>query len=190
MIRFNFLPWRDDERRQKKYLFNRQLLLSGVLGLTVGIVVWIVNETALQRQSDRNALLKSQISLLDVRLREIASLRHEIQALQARRSSVEALQRGRHQSVQLLQQLAIQIPEGVMLKSLVQGEQIQLSGYALSNARVSELLRNADPRQTRLPTAAPELVEIKSSSFGEGRDTRKLFEFTMVLPPAVAGARP
>lgn len=184
MIRFNFLPWREDERRQKKQLFQRQLVLCGVLGLTIIFMIWFVNDRRLQTQAERNALLTSQIASLDIRLREIASLRRDIQELQTRQRAVEALQGGRHQPVQLFQELAARIPEGIMLKSLAQGDQLSLSGYAVSNGRVSELLRNLDPERTHLPTSQPELVEIKSASFGEGREARKLFEFTIALPNA------
>jgi len=184
MIRFNFLPWREDQRRQKKQLFQRQLVLCGLLGLTIVFVVGFVNERCIQTQTERNLLLSSRIALLDTRLREIASLRSDIQALQSRRHAVEALQSGRHQPVRLFQALAMRIPEGVMLKSLSQGDGLTLSGYAVSNGRVSELLRNLDPERTRLPTAQPELVEIKSASFGEGKEARKVSEFMITLPPA------
>lgn len=184
MIRFNFLPWREDERRQKRQLFQRQMALGGALGLTIVFVVWFVNERHLQTQTERNRLLTSQIALLDTRLQEIASLRRDIQALQSRQHAVESLQSGRHQPVQLFQALAEGIPEGVMLKSLAQGDRLTLSGYAVSNGRVSELLRNLDPERTRLPTAQPELVEIKSASLGEGREVRKVSEFMITLPPA------
>jgi type IV pilus assembly protein PilN len=173
MIRFNFLPWREDERRQKKQLFQRQLVLCSLLGMSIVFVIWFINERRLQTQAERNAWLGSQIASLDIRLREIASLRRDIQALQAR-----------HQPVHLFQELAARTPDGVMLKSLAQGDHLSLSGYAVSNGRVSELLRNLDPVRTRLPTAQPELVEIKSASFGEGREARKLFEFTITLPAA------
>ncbi|MEY3719779.1 MAG: hypothetical protein RL618_298 [Pseudomonadota bacterium] len=184
MIRFNFLPWREDERRQKKQLFQRQLVLCSLLGMSIVFVIWFINERRLQTQAERNAWLGSQIASLDIRLREIASLRRDIQALQARQHAVEALQAGRHQPVHLFQELAARTPDGVMLKSLAQGDHLSLSGYAVSNGRVSELLRNLDPVRTRLPTAQPELVEIKSASFGEGREARKLFEFTITLPAA------
>lgn len=184
MMRFNFLPWREDDRRQKKQLFRRQMLLGGLLGMSIVFVVWFLNGQRVRAQAERNVLLTSQIEQLDARLREIASLRRDIQALQARQRAVEALQRGRHQPVQLFQELAARIPEGVMLKSLAQGERLMLAGYSVSNARVSELLRNLDPGHTKLPTTQPELLEIKSATLGEGREVRKLFEFTLALPPA------
>lgn len=181
-MRFNFLPWRDAERRRKKSAFSRLLMLHGLLGATIVFLVWIVAESRLQVQADRRDTLRGQINLLDTQIREIASLRRDIDALQARQRSVETLQANRHQPVLLLQQLSRQIPEGVMLKSLKQGSSIMLSGFALSNGRVSELLRNLDPRNITVGTAQPELMEIKSGSFGEGREARKLFEFTLSLP--------
>lgn len=190
MIRFNFLPWREDQRFRKKNLFMRQLMLFVLLGLTIGGVAWIINQAKVERQAERNALLKAEINQLDIRLREIASLKRDIEALQARQRAVEALESGRHQPVHILQQLSDEIPEGVMLKSLTQGDQMLLSGFALSNAGVSELLRNLNPERTQLQTAQPELMEIKSASFGEGKEARKLFEFMIVLPAASSGEKP
>lgn len=184
MIRFNFLPWREDHRRQKKQLFQRQLMLGGLLGLSILLVVWFFNEQRVQIQAERNALLTSEIALLDTRLHEIASLKRDIQALQARQRAVEALQRDRHQPVQLLQELVTHIPEGVMLKSMAQGDRLMLTGYAVSNGRVSELLHNLAPERTSMPIEQPELVEIKSTNLGEGRESRRLFEFSVALPPS------
>jgi Tfp pilus assembly protein PilN len=47
-----------------------------------------------------------------------------------------------------------------MLKSLKQGDQIVLSGFALSNARVSELLHNLSESPSQLVLGQPELIEI------------------------------
>ena len=106
MIRFNFLPWREQDRRLKKQLLQRQLVLGGLLGLSIVFVVWILNEQRIQTQTERNALLSAEIALLDTRLREIASLKHDIQVLLSRQRAVEALQAGRGQPVQLFQSFA------------------------------------------------------------------------------------
>lgn len=181
MIRFNFLPWRDAERRRKKNAFHRLLLLNGLLGLAMLLLVWVIHQSRLNVQSERRAQLMHEISVLDVQIREVADLKRDIDALQARQRAVENLQANRHQSVRLLQLLSEQVPNGIMLKSLKQDDHILLSGYALSNARVSELLRQLDDRQTHFGTASPELLEIKSSSYGEGKEMRRLFEFTLAI---------
>jgi type IV pilus assembly protein PilN len=76
-----------------------------------------------------------------------------------------------------MDELASLVPSGVILKSIKQADTIIISGYAQSNARVSELLRNLGTQAHWL--TQPELVEIKSASYGQGKDARKIFEFNL-----------
>jgi type IV pilus assembly protein PilN len=184
-MRFNFLPWREERRRQKKAIFNRLVSLHIALALSVVLVVWIVNEEKLNIQSERNTLLNSEIKILDLKIQEISLLNQDINALQARQAAVEKLQTNRNQPVYLLSFLVDKVPSGIMLKSLKQGDQIVLSGFALSNARVSELLRNLSQSPSQLGLGQPELIEIKSTTYGAGKDSRKLFDFTVAVPNAI-----
>ena len=161
-MRFNFLPWREERRHQKKAIFKRLVFLNIVLALSVVLVVWFVNEEKLSIQSERNALLNAEIKILDIKIQEISGLNQEINALQARQAAVEKLQTNRNQPVYLLSFLVEKVPAGIMLKSLKQGDQIVLSGFALSNARVSELLHNLSDSPSELGLGQPELIEIKS----------------------------
>jgi type IV pilus assembly protein PilN len=65
----------------------------------------------------------------------------------------------------------------VALKSIQQTDSITLTGYAQSNARVSEFLRKLGTQAHWL--VSPELIEIKSASLGQGKDSQKIFEFTL-----------
>lgn len=176
-ILFNLLPWREARRRECKRIFVRMLVLSALLGVVIVLGIGIVNARQLSDQRDRNNLLRSENAVLDARIREISNLRRDIEALKARQAAVETLQHNRNQPVYLMDELASLVPAGIALKSLRQTDIILLNGYAQSNARVSELLRNFDGKSHWL--AQPELVEIKSASVGQGREARKLFEFTM-----------
>jgi type IV pilus assembly protein PilN len=177
MIRFNLLPWRDAQRRERKRAFNGNLLLAALLGFIVVLVVSGLNAASLADQSERHALLDAEIAVLDKSIREIASLRQDIDTLKARQSAVETLQANRNQPVYLMDELASLVPSGVILKSIKQADTIIISGYAQSNARVSELLRNLGTQAHWL--TQPELVEIKSASYGQGKDARKIFEFNL-----------
>jgi len=185
MMRFNFLPWREDRRHQKKAIFKRLAALHITLALSVVLVVWFVNEEKLNIQSERNALLNSEIKILDIKIQEVSALNQEINVLQARQAAVEKLQTNRNQSVYLLSFLVEKVPTGIMLKSLKQGDQIVLSGFALSNARVSELLHNLSESPSQLGLGQPELIEIKSATYSAGKDSRKLFDFTVAVPNLV-----
>jgi Tfp pilus assembly protein PilN len=52
-MRFNFLPWREERRHQKKAIFNRLVLLHIALALSVVLVVWFINEEKLNIQSEK-----------------------------------------------------------------------------------------------------------------------------------------
>lgn len=178
-ILFNLLPWREARRRERKRTFTLTLLVSALLGFAIVLGIGIVNVRQLSGQRDRNNFLRSENAVLDARIREISNLRRDIDALKARQAAVETLQYNRNQPVYLMDELAKLIPTGIALKSLRQTDIILLNGYAQSNARVSELLRNFDSKSQWL--VQPELVEIKSISVGQGREARKLFEFTLSI---------
>ena len=189
MTRLNLLPWRDERRRERKRQFQRLLGLAATLGLVIVIAIFAVNGGRIALQEARNQMLTAENSALDISIREIRDLRQQIEALDARRASVERLQASRKSPVHLLDELVNRLPQGVILKSLKQGERLSLTGYAQSNGRVSELLRMLEAGAEWL--GHPELVEIKSASLGQGRDARRLFEFTISMENyRVTGKRP
>jgi len=188
MTAFNLLPWREVRRREQKRLFNGLLILSALCGLIVVLIVSAVNAAQLSTQQSRNTLLQSENRALDNRLREIKGLRQDIAALKARQHAVESLQSDRTRPVHLLDELATRVPSGVALKSMKQTDHLILTGLAQSNARVSELLRNLSQSSAWLGKA--ELVEIKATSLGQGKEARKVYEFNVniaaspgVIPP-------
>ena len=188
MIAFNLLPWRDAQRREQKRLFHGLLVLSGLCGLMVVLVVSAVNAAQLSTQQNRNVLLQSENRLLDNRLREIKGLRQDIDVLKARQHAVESLQSDRNRPVHLLDELATRVPPGVALKSLKQTDHLVLIGLAQSNARVSELLRHLSQSSPWLGKA--ELVEIKATSLGQGKEARKVYEFNVMIAASPGASQP
>lgn len=179
MILINLLPHREEKRRQRKRAFVAALGLSALAG--VGIVgVWY---TALQQmtsaQVERNEFLKARIAVLDKEIKDIATLRSDIEALKSRQKAVEDLQTDRNTPVYLLNELVKQTPEGVYLTAIRQsGQTVAISGIAQTNERVSEFLRNALYNSPWLER--PELVEIKARNAApNSRDNSRLFDFSM-----------
>ncbi len=185
MNRFNLLPWRESRRDERKREFWRLLGLSATLGLVIVIAMALVNSERIERQEERNRWLKSENALLDARIREVRDLREQIEGLNARRVAVEQLQQERSRPVRLLGELATRVPRGVVMKSIKQGEHLSVSGFAMSNALVSELLRALEAGSDWL--GHPQLVEIKAGSVGQGRDARRVFEFMITLERPAAG---
>jgi type IV pilus assembly protein PilN len=197
VILINLLPHREEKRRQRKRAFFATLGVSALLGLLVAGVWYAVLMQMTSAQQARNAFLKAEIARLELQIKDIATLRAEIDALKARQKAVEDLQTDRNVPVYLLDELVKQTPEGIYLTSVKQqGQVVLVTGLAQTNERVSEFLRNTLYSSPWLER--PELVEIKTATPAPGaaatanRDQRRLNEFSMRLslkrPQAPAAA--
>ncbi len=177
MILINLLPHREEKRRQRKRAYFVSLAACAVAGvLIVGGWYSSLGQMA-SAQESRNAFLQAEIARLDTQIKDIATLRAEIEALNARKKAVEDLQNDRNVPVYLLNELVQQTPEGVFLTSIRQnGQVVAITGVAQTNERVSEFLRNALYNSTWLER--PDLVEIKAGNVSS-RDQRRLFDFSM-----------
>lgn len=178
MVRINLLPHREEKRKQRKIAFIRMLALAAALGFAISVAYAAFMATKISDQNQRNEFIRAENAKLDQQIKEIATLKQEIEALKARQQAVEDLQSDRNQPVYLLDELVKQVPEGIYLRALKQDNQrVALSGYAQSNERVSELLRNLGNNSPWLER--PDLVEIKAATVGQGKDAKRVFEFTV-----------
>lgn len=200
MIRINLLPHREEKRKARR----QQFILFAALAALGGLLVWFIGHSIIagyvDGQDEKNALLKQEIALLDKEIAEIKGLREQAEALLSRKQVIESLQTNRTEPVHIFNELARQMPEGLYLKSLKQtGSRINITGYAQSNARVSNLMRNLDA-SPQLQNA--ELVEVKAAVL----NTRRVSEFNLNVsierqpvevveklkgqPPVTAGGKP
>ncbi|MES2015169.1 MAG: PilN domain-containing protein [Pseudomonadota bacterium] len=177
MIKINLLPHREARRKQKKTAFIALMAASAALGVVVVIAVGGYNASRISIQNQRNKVIKDANVVLDRKIAEIATLKQEIEALKARQQAVEDLQGDRNQPVYLLEELVRQTPQGVYLRSFKQeGQKVQLAGYAQSQERVAELLRNLTSGSPWLEK--PNLVEVRSVNLN-GKSGKKVGEFTL-----------
>lgn len=167
MIRINLLPHRELRRKARQQQF---VILAGVTFAVGLFIVWGMYahiDGEIEHQNGRNQYLQNQITILDKQIEEVKRIKEQKQELIARQGVVEALQFDRSKIVNVLDQVARLMPDGVYLKSLKQTEQhIHLSGYAQSNAWVSTLMRNLDASPW---FESPLLIEIKAATINNSR---------------------
>lgn len=176
MVRINLLPHRAEKRAQRRRDFYVLVALAFGAAVVAVIAVAFVINTYIGVQNDRNEFIKGENKKLDEQIKEIASLRQDLEALKARQQAVEDLQADRNLPVHMLDELVKQVPEGIYLQSLRQDNlKVALTGFAQSNERVSELLRHLGNNSVWV--GSPELVEIKAVTVG--RDNKRLFQFTI-----------
>ena len=179
MILINLLPHREEKRKRRKAAFFVGLGLAAASGLVIVGMWYLILQQMTAAQQERNVFLASEISKLDLQIKDIATLRAEIDSLKARQKAVEDLQIDRNVPVHLLNELVKQTPEGIYYSSIKQdGQILNLSGIAQTNERVSELLRNTGNNSEWL--IRPELVEIKAATVqAANREQKRLYEFSM-----------
>ncbi|MGV8891940.1 MAG: PilN domain-containing protein [Burkholderiaceae bacterium] len=178
MIKINLLPHREEARKKRQSDFYAMLGLAGTVAALIVILVGFGIGNKISVQEQRNNFIKTENAQLDIQIKEISSLKQEIEALKARQQAVEDLQGDRNQPVHLMDELVKQTPEGVYLRAFKQdGQRVVMNGYAQSNERVSDFLRNLSNNSSWLNL--PELIEIRSTRLGQGKDAKKVFEFTV-----------
>lgn len=178
MIKINLLPHREEKRKRQKNDFYSLLMVAGLVGVVIVVLVGTIFSRQLSAQTDRNNFIVAENLKLDEKIKEVASLKQEIDGLKARQQAVEDLQGDRNQPVFMLDELVKLTPEGVYLRALKQeGQRILLTGYAQSNQRVAEFLFNLSNKTDWM--IKPELIEIKATGIGQGRDAKKVFDFSM-----------
>jgi type IV pilus assembly protein PilN len=145
MARINLLPWRETERKRKQREFAVMTVTALVATLTVGIALHLHVEQLISTQNKRNDFLRTQISQLDAKIREIQQLEKTKASLLSRMDVIQQLQQSRPEIVRLFDELVIAIPEGVFLTAMQQNDRtVVLEGRAQSNARVSAFMRNIE----------------------------------------------
>lgn len=176
MIRVNLLPHREEKRKARRQQFYA---LSGLLVVLAG-VIWFLGFTVINRyisaQQEANDYLEKEISVLKKQIEEISSLKEQTDALLARKQVIESLQGNRAQTVTLFTELLSRVPDGIRLVSLSQdGRKIDVTGEALSEARVSTLLRSLEESRLFEHAVPIEIRAIPSSS------NNSLFTFQLTV---------
>jgi type IV pilus assembly protein PilN len=184
MIRINLLPHREARREQRKREFVTLAAMVALAGAAVAMAVGFGINSKIDAQNRRNQFIQAENAKLDEQIKEIATLRAEIDALRARQEAVEALQSNRRIPVHLLDELVHNTPEGIYLKTLSQNDRrLAVVGYAQTNEHVAEFLRNLAGRTRWMEK--PELTEIKAVDLkpksGGGKDVeeRRIYEFSL-----------
>jgi type IV pilus assembly protein PilN len=145
MPRINLLPWRDEERKERKLAFFVAIGGATVAAAVMAGAAYVMLNSMIDSQIQRNERLRTEIRLLDKQIEEINNLESAKQKFIARMEIIEKLQRSRPEIVHLFDEVVKQLPEGVYLTALKQQEKrLRFDGIAQSSTRVSAFMRNID----------------------------------------------
>ena len=142
MPRINLLPWRDQERKDRKLRF---FVALGGAALAAGVVAaacFLMFKSMIGSQEQRNDLLRAEIKTVDRQIEEINDLETQKQRFISRMQVIEKLQRSRSEVVHLFDEVARTMPDGTYLTTFNQeGKKLKFEGVAQSSTRVSTFMR-------------------------------------------------
>lgn len=177
MIKINLLPHREAKRKDLKNRFYSMLLLAALVAAILIILVGVYFSTQVSSQNERNAFIKTEIEVLDSKIKEVANLKQEIDALKARQQAVEDLQGDRNQPVYMMNELIKLSPEGLHLTLIKQdGQRISIKGYAQSHGMIQVFF---DSLSSSPWMSKPEIIQNKAVIQGVGRDAKRVIEFDL-----------
>jgi type IV pilus assembly protein PilN len=164
MPRINLLPWREQQRNERKMAFTVGLAAAAVGALVVAGAGYLIIRSMIDGQLQRNQLLRNEIQVLDKAIEEINSLETQKQQFIARMQIIEKLQRSRPEIVHVFDTLVTTLPDGTYLTGITQTDQrFKIQGVAQSSTRVSSFMRNLDSSQW-LRNPELEVVESKKDN--------------------------
>lgn len=166
MARINLLPWREEQRQERKKEFLVALGAMAVLGILIVLLVSQIYGAMIDQQRGRNQYLQQHIDELNRQVREIADLERQRRELLDRMRVIQELQGNRPIIVRLFDEMVRTLPDGVYYEALDRNNvRLDILGIAESNNRVSSLMRNLDRSEW---FDKPNLTAVKAfPDFGE-----------------------
>ena len=164
MPRINLLPWRDQQRKERKLAFFVALGGAALGALVAAFAGYLMFKSMISSQEGRNDRLRAEIKTVDRQIEEINDLETQKQRFIARMQVIEKLQRSRSEVVHLFDEIARTMPDGTYLTSFKQeGKHLKFEGVAQSSTRVSTFMRNISASQWRKDPEL-EVVEAKGGN--------------------------
>lgn len=145
MAKINLRPWREERAAARQKDFVTNLIASAICAAALVLMMGYYYDVQMDRQNVRNGFLKSSISKLDERIKEIEELKRQRERLLERLNAIQELQGNRPIIVRNFDELVQVLPDGLHYDFLQRkeagGDSIQIKGLAADNKDVSELMR-------------------------------------------------
>jgi type IV pilus assembly protein PilN len=178
MPRINLLPWREQQRTDRKKAFGVGLGAAFLGAALLAVLAYLFFGQMIDSQKTRNARLREEIKTLDKQIEQINSFEEQKRQNLARMQIIEKLQQSRPEIVHVFDTFTKIVPDGIYLTSLTQTDQkFKLVGLAQTPSRVSPFMEAIENSEW---LKEPEVELIESKTVGH--------EFTMFAKQRVSAA--
>ncbi len=156
----NLLPYREKLKKEK---IKNLIMLLGIFAVASIVSLFLVSSYLSllnDSQNSRNKFIESENKKLENEIKEIATLKEDIQQTLSKRKVVENLQTNRSDSVNVLNSISELLPEGTILKNVKQQEnKITIVGTTTTNSKVSNYMSSLDDSPVFINS---QVIEVKS----------------------------
>lgn len=188
MARINLLPWREERRQELKKQFIAVLFGVAVLGAGSVYLMNMQVEAEMQYQQSRNQFVTDETRKLDAQIAEIAELKKKRERLIERMNVIQDLQGNRPLAVHIFDEIARSVPDGAYYSSVEQkGEALTAIGFAESNTRISNLMRNLENSQSFTSPTLSKVSKQSSDKTDEKAGSEFNLSFKIEKPKAADG---
>lgn len=144
IVQFNLLDYRAEAKKEQLKKFKILMGSAALIGVGLGVLVWMGLGSLINDQQDRNTLLKNEISKLDSDIKEVKNLKDQRKNFLERKQKIEELQNQRFEAAKMVDDLNVLIPDGVYIESIVGDPQnaYKITGKAVSDSKVASFMRN------------------------------------------------
>ena len=144
-IVINLRPYREKLKKQKIQQFAALVALFAIAALGVVVAGSTYFSVQQSEQESRNKFIEKANSELDGQIAEIGTLKETIAETLSKRRVVESLQVNRSDGVSILNEISLQLPEGVRLESITQrGNRLTIVGFTTSNSKISTYMSSLE----------------------------------------------
>lgn len=181
MAKINLRPWREERATARQKDFVTNLIASAICAAALVLMMGYYYDVQMDRQNARNGFLKTNISKLDERIKEIEELKKQRERLLERLNAIQELQGNRPIIVRNFDELVRVLPDGLHYNSLerkkagfagaLNKDAINIKGLALQNKDVSELMRRLN---SSIWFGEPNLSKVGALGAGVGGSRKSL----------------
>jgi type IV pilus assembly protein PilN len=156
----NLLPYREKQKKLKIKKFSAMMIAFGLVGAMFITIGHVLISLQIEGQEGRNQYIEKENKNLDDGIKAINGLKEQIKLTLEKRKIVETLQTDRSDAVNVVNELANNLPDDMSLKSIKKvGEQLTIVGQTGSNNKVSHYMTSLEESEV---FEHPVLVEIKA----------------------------